>query len=91
MRKYFSQRFVITALLVLTTPGWCVAAGWPQFQGPNRDGISSENGLANQWPKDGPRVLWSCDVGEGFGGASIFDDKVYEIIDVKINSCNWIE
>jgi len=67
----------ITALLVLTTPGWCVAADWPQFQGPNRDGISSENGLANQWPKDGPRVLWSCDVGEGFGGASIFDDKVY--------------
>ena len=26
------------------------AANWPQWRGPNRDGVSQETGLLKQWP-----------------------------------------
>jgi len=31
---------------------------WPQWRGPNRDGISKETGLLKQWPEGGPKQLW---------------------------------
>ena len=52
-------------------------ANWPQFLGPNRDGVSNEKGLAKSWPKEGPKVLWTNEVGPGFGGASISDGQVF--------------
>ncbi|MGA2498945.1 MAG: PQQ-binding-like beta-propeller repeat protein [Tepidisphaeraceae bacterium] len=53
------------------------AADWPQFQGPERSGISPETGLARSWPEGGPKVLWTVDVGEGFAAAAIRDGKVH--------------
>jgi outer membrane protein assembly factor BamB len=44
------------------------AEDWPQFLGPNRNGVSSEAGLDTSWPKDGPRVVWKCEVGAGWSG-----------------------
>ena len=38
---------------------------WPQWRGPNRDGISAEKGLLKSWPKDGPPLAWQ---GKGLGG-----------------------
>ena len=29
------------------------AANWPQWRGPERDGISRETGLLKEWPKEG--------------------------------------
>ena len=52
-------------------------ADWPQFLGPNRTGVSPEEGLARSWPEGGPRELWTVKVGAGFGGPSIRDGKVY--------------
>jgi len=37
--------------------GLAVAADWPQFRGPQRDGISRETGVLKSWPKDGPKLL----------------------------------
>ena len=57
-----------------------VAAGddWPQWQGPDRNGVSRETGLLRQWPKAGPPVTWSIsNVGEGYGSVSIQGDHVY--------------
>ena len=63
-----------TAILFLVTSG--VQADWPQFMGPNRDGVSHETGLARAWPDNGPKVLWTVSLGEGFGGASIDKGEV---------------
>lgn len=54
-----------------------LAVDWYQFNGPNRDGVSPEKGLANSWPENGPQQLWQIDVGPGFSGAAIQDGKVY--------------
>lgn len=53
---------------------------WPRFRGPNFDAISVEDvNLARSWPAEGPNVLWSIDVGEGYAGAAVLNGRVYII------------
>jgi len=53
-------------------------SGWPQWRGPNRDGVSIETGLADQWPSEGPRLEWSITgLGEGYSTPSVAGDRVY--------------
>ncbi len=53
---------------------------WPRFRGVNFDAISSEDiSPARTWPTNGPEVLWSIEVGEGFAGAAILAGRVYLI------------
>jgi outer membrane protein assembly factor BamB len=56
------------------------ADDWPQWRGPNRDGISKETGLLKEWPKEGPKLLWSAkDLGSGYSTPSIVGGKVFLI------------
>ena len=52
-------------------------ADWPQYGGPNRNGISTETGLARSWPEAGPKVLWTVPLGKGFGGMAVRDGEVF--------------
>ena len=53
---------------------------WPRFRGANFDAISIEDvNLARTWPEQGPTVLWSVDLGEGFAGAAVLAGRVYII------------
>ena len=64
---------ILAALAAAAAP----AADWPQYLGPNRDGISEETGLARAWPAGGPKVLWTVPLGPGYGGAAVRQGKVY--------------
>ncbi len=45
---------------------------WPQFRGPNRDGVSPDAApLARSWDAAGPRQLWAVDCGEGYAGVAV--------------------
>jgi outer membrane protein assembly factor BamB len=51
---------------------------WPRFRGENFDAVSTEEiSLAKTWPENGPEVLWSIDVGEGYAGPAILAGRVY--------------
>jgi outer membrane protein assembly factor BamB len=51
---------------------------WPQWRGPQRDGISQESGLLKQWPKEGPKLLWQVnDIGDGFSTPSVVGTRIY--------------
>jgi len=50
---------------------------WPQFRGPDRNGISRATGLLRKWPAGGPKVLWSVPVTQGYAGAAILGGRVY--------------
>jgi len=51
---------------------------WPQFRGPQGDGISRETfALSFQWPEKGPPVVWAVEVGEGYAGPIISQGRVY--------------
>ncbi len=51
---------------------------WPQFRGPNRDGITMDpTPLSRDWKTTPPRELWGLDAGEGFAGVAVRDGHVY--------------
>jgi outer membrane protein assembly factor BamB len=54
-----------------------VRADWPQYLGPNRNATSDEKGLLRSFPAEGPKVLWTLDLGPGFGGAAVSKGKAY--------------
>lgn len=54
------------------------AADWPQWRGPNRDGLSKETGLLKEWPAAGPRLVWQAtDLGQGFSTPAVVGDRIY--------------
>ena len=71
---------VLCASAIVAALAAAAMADWPQFQGPNRDGVSTETiPLADSWPAGGPRVLWKIEdkLGTGFGGPVVAAGRVY--------------
>src|ERR1700738_2522707 len=73
-----------TRSLLLVAVGVCwfalaaTGADWPQWRGPQRNGISKETGLLKEWPKDGPTLLWHVqDVGAGYSTPAVVCDRLY--------------
>ncbi|MHA2253438.1 MAG: outer membrane protein assembly factor BamB family protein [Candidatus Kariarchaeaceae archaeon] len=62
---------------MLFTVTLCYAGDWPQYLGPNRNGISNETGFDTNWSQQKPRILWRQSLGLGFGSAAVSQDKVY--------------
>src|SRR5262245_59991711 len=55
-----------------------LADDYPQWRGPNRDGISKEAGLLPQWPRGGPKLLWTArDLGGGYSTPSVARGRIY--------------
>lgn len=53
-------------------------ADWPQWRGPQRNGISQERGLLKQWPAEGPKLVWQMnDVGDGYSTPSVAGHRIY--------------
>jgi outer membrane protein assembly factor BamB len=51
---------------------------WPQWRGPNRDGVSKETGLLKQWPTDGPPLVWKATgAGTGYSSLAITGGRIY--------------
>ncbi len=54
------------------------AAEWPQWRGPQRNGISAETGLLAEWPKEGPKLVWQVkDIDSGYSTPSVVGDRLY--------------
>jgi outer membrane protein assembly factor BamB len=53
-----------------------IAADWPQFLGPTRDGIYPGTDIAPTFPAAGPSLVWKKDVGEGFAGPVVASGKL---------------
>lgn len=69
---------VVALMTLITLCDWNVADEWPQWRGPNRDGVSAEKGLADKWPVDGPKLLWQAnDIGSGYSTPSSANGFVY--------------
>ena len=65
---------------VSTASGAAAPGDWPQWRGPNRDGISPETDLLTSWPAGGPEQLWVYDnAGLGYAGPSIVGGTLYTL------------
>lgn len=67
----------IAILLLLFFATSMNAQDWPQFLGPERNSTSPQKNLLRSWPESGPEILWTADLGIGYGGPVVKDGKVY--------------
>ena len=73
-----TKRVVCLALAAaMALPALAMGADWPQFMGPNRDGVSAEKGLLTDWPESGPKELWRKELGPAFSGLAVVGDRLY--------------
>jgi len=68
-------------LLLLSATAFAAAPAsfdWPQWQGPDRNGISKERGLLKEWSKEGPRLAWRITgLGGGYSAPSIAAGRIF--------------
>ena len=63
------MRFALV-LGILVALGAGENADWPHLRGPLYDGVSTETGLADAWPAEGPPRLWSRELGRAIPASS---------------------
>lgn len=74
----YTVRYAIVAgsLGVLVGATSAVAQDWPNWRGPNHDGISSETNLITKWDA-APPVVWKHELGSAFSAFACVDGKAY--------------
>src|SRR2546426_656130 len=72
----FSARFpgVIAVVLAIAIVR---ADDWPQWLGPQRDGVWRETGIVENFRADGPRVRWRTPIGSGYTGPAVAQGRVF--------------
>jgi outer membrane protein assembly factor BamB len=53
------------------------AQDWPQYLGPDRNSTSPQKNILRIWPQNGPEVIWTSNIGNGYGGPVVKEHKVY--------------
>jgi PQQ-like domain len=73
-----TSRFPLLAACLCAVALPAVAADWPQWRGPDRTDVSRETGLLKDWPKEGPKLLWTTqEAGVGFSGPAVVGDRIF--------------
>jgi outer membrane protein assembly factor BamB len=62
---------------VLAEAGPLRAGDWPQWRGPNRDGVCPETGLLESFPAGGLKVHWRAPAGWGFSSPVVARGRVF--------------
>ena len=78
-RTYIRAFFAVAAgMMALSSVPGVRADDWSQWQGPDRNARSKETGLLQEWPKDGPPLVWKATgIGKGMGGISVSRGRIY--------------
>ena len=62
---------------------------WPQWRGPERNGISQESGWRHQTLQAGLEVAWQAKVGQGFSSVAIRGDALYTLGNIRGEDTLW--
>ena len=77
IRKMKQLKMFISLVVLLVCISNIHAQDWPQYLGPNGNSSSIQKNILRSWPQQGPEVLWTANVGIGYGGPVVKDGKVY--------------
>jgi len=72
-QKFFFLPLMAFLLCIANT----YAQDWPQHLGSDRNSTSTQKGIFKSWPEAGPEILWTANIGIGYGGPVVRDGKVY--------------
>jgi outer membrane protein assembly factor BamB len=74
----FVPTLALASLLTVLVSGQAPRSDWPQWRGPDRNGLSRESGLMREWPPSGPPLVWSAsNLGGGYGSVAVTGDRVF--------------
>ena len=78
IRIYFSLFATVVTCSIAICQETSVSSetNWPTIRGAAFDGHSLEKELADQWPAEGPPVLWSRELGQGYSAFIAWDKCV---------------
>jgi outer membrane protein assembly factor BamB len=67
----------LIATLAVLIPLTARVEDWPQFRGPNRDGVWNEAGILQTIPPDGLKIAWRTPVGRGWSSPVVAQGRVF--------------
>ena len=73
----FMKIILITTLAAVATASSIPAKDWPQWRGPDHNGISTETGWLDQWPATGATISWKAQVGLGFSSFVVAEGRAF--------------
>src|SRR6185436_14189534 len=78
-RNFMKTTALVTITgLLLAIRFSATANDWPQWRGPQRNGVSQETGLLKEWPKDGPKLQWKAtEIGSGYSTPAVVGERLY--------------
>jgi outer membrane protein assembly factor BamB len=71
---YVRQLIFIAGALIT---GLAAADDWPQWRGPNRDGVWRETGIVEKFPASQLTHKWRVEIGSGYCGPTVANGRVY--------------
>ncbi len=78
LRRLLNKTLVVVVMLLGVVSA--MGADWPQWRGPLRDAKSSESGLLQSWPVEGPPLKWKTDqLGEGYASIVVAQGRLHTI------------
>jgi outer membrane protein assembly factor BamB len=81
MRRTLVVLAFLAALLPSLSAGETAKpSGWPQFLGPQRDGLCQEQGLNLDWQHHKPKLLWKAPLGPAFSSISVVGNRLYTMV-----------
>jgi outer membrane protein assembly factor BamB len=76
----------------LVMPAVGLADDWPQWMGPGRDNVWREEGICDQFPAGGPKVLWRTPIAGGYAGPAVAAGRVFVcdyVTDANVKVANF--
>src|SRR6185369_2578518 len=67
----------LTSALLFLLGGAASADDWPQWMGPQRDGVWRETGILDTLPTNGPAVLWRVPMFPGYCGPAVVGNRLF--------------
>jgi len=64
-------------LLILSIHNGAHAADWPQWRGPNRDGVWNEKGIIKKFTTEQLPIRWRAEISNGYSGPTVAKNRVY--------------
>jgi outer membrane protein assembly factor BamB len=78
MRNQFISSFAtLMASALLGFLPRVMADDWPQWLGPQRDGVWRETGILEKFPPSGPKIKWRRNIGGGYTGPAVANGRIY--------------
>lgn len=68
---------LVSGMLFTAIASTCYADDWPQWMGPDRDNVWKETGILDEFPPQGPEVLWRTSLAGGYAGPAVSEGKVF--------------